>query len=44
MTDEYQVGERFHDASPWYFPWSPNASGAGRILQMLRMMGSPVAE
>ena len=35
VTDEYQVGERFHDASPWYLPWSPNASGAGRILQML---------
>ena len=35
VTDEYQVGERYHDANPWYLPWSPNASGAGRILQML---------
>lgn len=29
------VGERYHDANPWYFPWNPNASGAGRMLQML---------
>ena len=35
VTDEYQVGERYHDESPWFLPWSPNASGAGRILQML---------
>ena len=37
VTDEYQVGERYHEANPWYLPWSPNASGAGRILQMLQM-------
>ena len=36
VTDEYQVGERYHESNPWYLPWSPNASGAGRILQMLR--------
>lgn len=35
VTDEYQVGERYHDENPWYYPWSPNASGAGRILLML---------
>ena len=35
VTDEYLVGERMHDANPWYFPWCPNASGSGRILQML---------
>ena len=35
VTDEYYVGERYHDANPWYYPWSPNASGMGRILQMI---------
>lgn len=35
MSEEYAVGERYHDLDPWFFPWSPNASGAGRILQML---------
>jgi hypothetical protein len=29
------VAERYHDANPWYYPWSPNASGMGRILQMI---------
>ena len=35
VTDEYYVGEHYHDANPWYYPWSPNASGMGRILQMI---------
>ncbi len=35
VSDEYIVGERYHDTNPWYFPWSPNASGSGRIVQML---------
>ena len=35
VTDEYYVGERYHDANPWFYPWSPNASGMGRILQMI---------
>lgn len=35
VTAECQVGERIREESPWYFPWSPNASGAGRIVQML---------
>ena len=35
VSDEFIVGERYHDAQPWYFPWSPNASGSGRIVQML---------
>jgi len=35
VTDEGYVAERYHDANPWYYPWSPNASGAGRIVQML---------
>ena len=35
VSREYIVGERYHDANPWYFPWSPNASGSGRIIRML---------
>ena len=35
LTDEFYVGERYHDATPWYYPWSPNASGAGRLVMML---------
>ncbi len=35
VSAEYIVGERYHDANPWYFPWSPNASGSGRIVRML---------
>ncbi len=35
LTDELYVGERYNDVDPWYFPWSPNASGSGRIAMML---------
>lgn len=35
VSAEYVVGERYHDVNPWYFPWSPNASGSGRIVRML---------
>ena len=35
VTTEFYVGERYRDDTPWYFPWSPNASGSGRIVQML---------
>ena len=35
LTDELYVGERYNDANPWYYPWSPNASGSGRITMML---------
>ena len=35
LTDELYVGERYHDANPWFYPWSPNASGAGRIVLMI---------
>lgn len=35
VTDEYYAGERYHDADPWYFPWSPNASAMGRIILMI---------
>ena len=39
LTDELYVGERYHDANPWYYPWSPNASGSGRIVMMLHSKG-----
>ena len=35
ITTEYYVGERYRDDTPWFYPWSPNASGSGRIIQML---------
>ena len=35
MTDEYYTMERYADNDPYYMPWSPNASGNGRILIML---------
>ena len=35
MSAEYQVNERYRDDNPWYSPWSPNASGSGRIILML---------
>ena len=35
LTTEYYVGERYRDDTPWYCPWSPNASGSGRIIQMM---------
>lgn len=39
VTAEGYVGERIHEKSPWFFPWSPNASGSGRILGMLLDLG-----
>lgn len=35
MSPEYQVTERYRDDNPWYAPWSPNASGSGRIILMM---------
>ena len=35
MSPEYYVNERYRDDNPWYSPWSPNASGSGRIILML---------
>ena len=35
VTDEGYVGERIHEETPWYYPWSPNASGSARLLKML---------
>ena len=34
VTAEGCVGERYCSSDPWFFPWSPNASGAGRIVLM----------
>lgn len=34
MTDEYYMVERFSDRDPWFVPWSPNASAAGRLILM----------
>jgi len=39
VTREGYVGERIHERNPWFFPWSPNASGSGRILSMLLDLG-----
>ena len=44
LTDEFYVGERYHDANPWFYPWSPNASGAGRIVLMLLELLDTVPE
>ena len=35
VSEEYYVCERIADNDPWYVPWSPNASGMGRLLWML---------
>ncbi|MGI6335804.1 MAG: hypothetical protein ACOXZM_01920 [Eubacteriales bacterium] len=35
MTTEYYMLERYADNDPYYVPWSPNASGNGRLLNML---------
>ena len=35
MTDECYMVERFSDRDPWFVPWSPNASAAGRTILML---------
>jgi len=39
VTAEGYVGERMNDQMPWFYPWSPNASGSGRILKMLAAEG-----
>jgi hypothetical protein len=33
--DAYQVQERFSRSNPAFTPWQPNASGNGRILEMM---------
>lgn len=35
VTAEGLVGERIHDENKWFWPWSPNASGAARIVLMM---------
>ena len=35
MSDEYYMQERYEDNSPYYVPWSPNASATGRTLLMM---------
>lgn len=35
MSDEYNMQERYEDNSPYYAPWSPNASANGRLLMMM---------
>lgn len=35
MTDEGYMQERFHELNPYFTPWSPNASGNGRMITML---------
>lgn len=35
MTDEGYMQERFHESDPYFTPWSPNASGNGRMITML---------
>lgn len=35
MTDELYMIERYHPRNPYFGPWSPNASGNGRVIQML---------
>lgn len=39
VTAEGYVGERIHEKTPWFYPWSPNASGSARILKMLLDQG-----
>ncbi len=35
MTTEFYMLERYHERDPYFCPWSPNASGNGRLLLML---------
>ena len=35
VTAEGLVGERIHNENKWFWPWSPNASGAARIVLMM---------
>ena len=31
ITPEYIVSERYSSVDPWFTPWQPNGSGAGRL-------------
>ena len=35
VTPEYITSERYCSVDPWFTPWQPNASGAGRLCQFL---------
>ncbi len=35
VTSEYITSERYCSVDPWFTPWQPNASGAGRLCQLL---------
>ena len=35
ITSEYIVSERYCSADPWFTPWQPNGSGAGRLNAFL---------
>lgn len=38
VSDEYIVCESASSRTPWWSPWSPNASGAGRLVAMMFMI------
>ena len=38
VSDEYIVCESASSRTPWWSPWSPNASGAGRLVAMMFML------
>lgn len=35
VTSEYITSERYCSTDPWFTPWQPNASGAGRLCKLL---------
>ena len=35
VTPEYITSERYCSVDPWFTPWQPNASGAGRLCKFL---------
>ncbi len=35
MTPEYYMSERYDDSNPYYTPWCPNGSAAGRTIALL---------
>lgn len=35
LTSEYVASERYCSSDAWYSPWQPNASGSGRLLEVL---------
>ena len=39
VSDEYVVCESASAKTPWWSPWSPNASGCGRLIAMMFMIG-----